>query len=114
MVEAARALADLESVFNALAHPARRQILLTIHYWGGAMTAGDVARRFGHSWPTTTRHLQSLEDAGFLQHERVGRLRRYTLNRERLSVVRDWLKHFDAATPSRSAASTSRPRSRTA
>jgi DNA-binding transcriptional ArsR family regulator len=114
MVEAARALADLESVFNALAHPARRQILLTIHYWGGAMTAGDVARRFGHSWPTTTRHLQTLEEAGFLEHERVGRLRRYTLNRERLSVVHGWLKHFDATTPSRTAASTPRPRSRTA
>jgi hypothetical protein len=28
--------------------------------------------RFGHSWPTTTRHLQQLTDAGQLIQERRG------------------------------------------
>jgi len=97
MADPARDLADIDAVFAALAHPARRQILLTIHYWGGAMTAGEIANRFEHSWPTTTRHLQVLEDAGLLTHERVGRARRYTLAQPRLNVVRKWVGHFDSA-----------------
>ena len=43
----------------AIAHPARRQILLTVHL-RGAMAAGDIAGRFAHTWPTTTRHLRVL------------------------------------------------------
>ena len=113
MADAAGALADLETVFAALAHPARRQILLTIHYWGGAMTAGEVANRFEHSWPTTTRHLQVLEDAGLLTHQRVGRARRYTLERRRLSVARNWLDHFESA-PAKAAAADVRPSARKA
>jgi len=98
MADPARDLAELEAVFAALAHAARRQILLTIHYWGGAMTAGEIASRFEHSWPTTTRHLQVLEDAGLLTHERVGRARRYTIARERLNVVTTWVDRFGAGT----------------
>jgi DNA-binding transcriptional ArsR family regulator len=90
-------LADVEAVFAALAHPARRQILLTVHFWGGSMRAGDVAKRFGHSWPTTTRHLKVLEEAGLLAHERVGRSRMYRLQRARLDVAREWFGWFDEA-----------------
>jgi DNA-binding transcriptional ArsR family regulator len=89
-------LEELERIFAALAHPARRQILLTVHFWGGAMRAGDVANRFGHSWPTTTRHLQVLELAGLLTHEKVGRTRTYRLNRDRLNSVKEWFTWFDA------------------
>ena len=90
-------LADVEAVFSALAHPARRQILLTIHFWDGTMRAGDVANRFGHSWPTTTRHLKVLVDAGLLSHERVGRESLYRLRRDRLQVAEEWLDWFDKA-----------------
>ncbi len=87
-------LEDLEVVYAALAHAARRQILLTVHFWGGSMTAGDIARRFGHSWPTTTRHLRILTDAGLLSQERNGRARLYRLNAARLAVASDWLEWF--------------------
>ncbi|MEP6995103.1 MAG: helix-turn-helix domain-containing protein, partial [Acidobacteriota bacterium] len=53
-----------EAVFSALAHPARRRVLLTIHFHGGSMTAGEIAGVFAHAWQTTTRHLQVLEAAG--------------------------------------------------
>lgn len=79
----------------ALAHPARRQILMTIHFRGSA-TAGEVAGRFAHKWPTTTRHLRVLEDAGLLQQEKRGRTRLYRVNKARLSLVREWLGWFDA------------------
>ncbi len=87
-------LEDLEVVYAALAHAVRRHILLTVHFWGGTMTAGDIARRFGHSWPTTTRHLRLLTDAGLLTQERSGRVRLYRLNVARLAVASDWLEWF--------------------
>jgi len=83
-----------ESVFAALAHAARRRVLLTIYFNGGSMTAGEIAAIFQHSWQTTTRHLQVLEAAGLLTHQRQGRMRIYRIERKRLELVRDWLAHF--------------------
>jgi DNA-binding transcriptional ArsR family regulator len=94
-VDAAARLRALEEVFGALAHPARRQILLTVHLRGGSMTAGEIAGRFEHAWPTTTRHMRVLEGAGLLAHERVGRTRVYRVNRDRLGLVGEWLAWFD-------------------
>src|SRR6516162_2284954 len=83
-----------ESVFAALAHAARRRVLLTIYFNGGSMTAGEIAAIFDHAWQTTTRHLQVLEAAGLLTHERQGRMRIYRIQRKRLELVKDWLAHF--------------------
>src|SRR6476620_3585687 len=83
-----------EAVFTALAHPVRRRILLTLNFQGGSMTAGEIADIFEHAWPTTTRHIQVLESAGLLYHERDGRQRTYYINRPRLKLVRDWLAWF--------------------
>jgi DNA-binding transcriptional ArsR family regulator len=94
-VTAKQRLADLEAVFSALAHPARRQILMTVHFWGGEMTAGEIAGRFAHAWPTTTRHLGVLEAAGLLACEKVGRTRRYRVERTRLALVTEWLGWFE-------------------
>ena len=79
-----------EAVFTAVAHPARRRILITVHFEGGSMTAGEIAALFEHSWPTTTGHLRVLEDAGLLRAERRGRTRVYRIDRRRLALVRDW------------------------
>ena len=83
-----------ESVFSALAHAARRRVLLTIYFAGGSMTAGEIAAIFEHAWQTTTRHLRVLERAGLLKHEKRGRTRIYRIQRKRLELVRDWLAHF--------------------
>lgn len=88
-------LADLESVFAALAHEQRRHILLTLRFRGGQMTAGAIADRFACSWPTTTRHLRVLQDAGLVSVERHGRERIYKLEADRLlAVTGDWLAWF--------------------
>ncbi len=89
-------LAALDEVVTAIAHPARRQILLTLHFRGGTATAGEIAARFEHAWPTTTRHLRVLEDAGLLRHEKDGRKRRYRLDRERLALITEWLGWFES------------------
>ncbi len=80
-----------EAVFGALAHPARRRVLMAVHFGGGAMTAGAIAACFSHAWQTTTRHLQVLEAAGLLSHKRQGRQRIYRIERRRLELVKDWL-----------------------
>lgn len=68
--------------------------MLTIYLNGGSMTAGEIAAIFESAWPTTTRHLQILEAAGLLTHEKQGRMRIYRIQRKRLELVRDWLAHF--------------------
>jgi DNA-binding transcriptional ArsR family regulator len=83
-----------EAVFTALAHPARRIVLMTIFFNGGSMTAGEIAAIFEHAWQTTTRHLQVLERAGLLNVEKRGRMRIYSIERKRLALVREWLDHF--------------------
>jgi DNA-binding transcriptional ArsR family regulator len=87
-------LEALESVMTALAHPARRQILLTIHFRGGTMTAGEIAGRFAHTWATTTGHIRVLENAQLLNQQRIGRVRHYSINEERLAVIEEWLGWF--------------------
>jgi DNA-binding transcriptional ArsR family regulator len=83
-----------EAVFTALAHPARRRILLTLYFEGGSMTAGAIANMFAQAWPTTTRHIKLLESAGLLQQEKQGRNRVYHIDLKRLELVRDWLEWF--------------------
>jgi DNA-binding transcriptional ArsR family regulator len=83
-----------EALFSALAHPARRRILISLNFAGGEMSAGAIARLFGHAWPTTTRHLQLLEAAGIVRAERRGRSRVYRLEPHPLALARDWLDWF--------------------
>jgi DNA-binding transcriptional ArsR family regulator len=87
-------LDSYEAVFSALAHAARRRVLLAIYFNGGSMTAGEIAAVFSHAWQTTTRHLQVLEAAGLVTHERQGRMRIYRLELKRLKLINDWLGHF--------------------
>jgi DNA-binding transcriptional ArsR family regulator len=90
-------LAAVDAVFDALAHPSRRHILLVLRFRGGEMTAGEIAARFSCSWPTTTRHLKVLEDAGLLRVEKRGRERVYKIDARRLrKVALGWLKWFRA------------------
>jgi DNA-binding transcriptional ArsR family regulator len=92
-----RDLEDLDLVFGALAHQSRRTILSILHARGGAMTSGSIAARFECSWPTTTRHLRVLEDAGLVRVELHGRERVYQLDTVRLRrVARAWIDRFDA------------------
>ena len=71
-------ISDVETaddVFSALAHPARRQILLSVHN-RGTCTSGDIANRFDCSWPTTSRHLAKLVETELLSVSKIGREQR--------------------------------------
>jgi DNA-binding transcriptional ArsR family regulator len=88
-------LENFDLVFKALAHPSRRNILTVLQAREGSMTAGDIVNRFSFAWPTMTRHLQQLEQAGLISVDKISREQYYTLNKERLNtVVNNWLKWF--------------------
>lgn len=90
-----REVEALERAFRALAHPSRRHILMVLRARGGRATAGDIARRFSCSWPTTTRHLRMLEESGLVRVEKEGRERFYQLDHEALAhLVGGWLARF--------------------
>jgi DNA-binding transcriptional ArsR family regulator len=85
----------LEAVFAALAHAARRQILLTVWFRGGRVKSSEIAKRFAHAWPTTTRHLRVLEAAGLLRHDVEGKNHFYQIDKDKLAVLKEWLTWFE-------------------
>lgn len=72
------------SVFKALAHPLRRELLSILR--SSPEGAGDLAEMFDVSWPTVSRHLSVLKEADLVTTERNGNQIRYRLN---TSVVQD-------------------------
>ena len=104
-------LEETEAVFAALAHEARRHILVMLSHLGDELPSGYLAARFQHSWPTTTRHLSVLEKAGLVEVRREGRSSHYRLDRARLQrVVGGWLGHLEPVGPEKKWAPTG-PRS---
>ncbi|HEY7489094.1 MAG TPA: metalloregulator ArsR/SmtB family transcription factor [Streptosporangiaceae bacterium] len=91
---------EVDRVFLALAHEARRQMLILLGHSGGELPSGYLAARFPHSWPTTSRHLKVLEEAGLVEVRREGRGSNYRLNREHLDrVVAGWLRYLEPVGP---------------
>ena len=88
-------LEDFDLVFKALAHESRRTILTVLQSRGGTMTAGDIVSRFSYAWPTMTRHLQQLEEAGLITVDKISREQHYTLNKDRLTIVTNWMQWFN-------------------
>ena len=87
---------ELDRVFGALAHQTRRAILSVLHANRAVMTSGAIAARFSCSWPTTSRHLGVLEDAGLVQALLRGRERVYGLDTDRLrTLTTGWINRFD-------------------
>ena len=99
--EAERRLQETDEVFSALAHASRRQILLTLWFRGGKVPGREIAQRFAHSWPTISRHLRVLEDAGLVTHKKEGRVHFYKVNIPKLGRATEWLGWFDSKGPNR-------------
>jgi DNA-binding transcriptional ArsR family regulator len=75
--------------FRALADETRRTILRLLR--DGPLTSGEIADRFDSSWPTISRHLAVLKEAGLVETERRGQEIRYELN---TSVFQDLIQHL--------------------
>jgi DNA-binding transcriptional ArsR family regulator len=68
----------MNTVFKALSHPARRQIVAMLQQ--RPMTSGEIAAAFDMAWPSVTAHLATLKDADLVESEREGNSVRYRLN----------------------------------
>jgi len=79
-------------VFQAIADPTRRAILLLVA--SQAMTAGAIAANFDTARPTVSKHLQILTECELLQQEQNGREIYYHINAKNLREVANFLEPF--------------------
>jgi|SRR5436190_9396638 DNA-binding transcriptional ArsR family regulator len=81
-------------VFHAIAHPARRRILVLLK--DGEKPAGALAKPFGVSFAAVSQHLRVLKDADLVSERREGRQRIYQLRPKPLREVVSWIDEFEA------------------
>ncbi|MBX2915055.1 MAG: winged helix-turn-helix transcriptional regulator [Cyclobacteriaceae bacterium] len=79
-------------VFQAIADPTRRAILLLVA--SQSMTAGAIAANFDSARPTISKHLQILTECELLRQEQSGREVHYYLNAKRMKAIADFLEPF--------------------
>jgi DNA-binding transcriptional ArsR family regulator len=79
-------------VFQAIADPTRRAILLLLA--SQSMTAGAIASQFDTARPTISKHLQILSECELLRPEQTGREVHYHFNAEKMKEVADFLEPF--------------------
>lgn len=79
----------MNEVFEALAHPVRRDILKMLRR--KAMSAGDIAEHFPIAKPTLSGHFNVLKAAGLVTTERKGTTIIYRIN---MSVMEEALGAF--------------------
>lgn len=79
-------------VFQAIADPTRRAILLLVA--SQSMTAGAIAANFDTARPTVSKHLQILAECDLLEQEQTGREIYYHLNPEKMKEIADFIEPF--------------------
>jgi len=72
-------------VFEALAHPIRREILELLK--SGSRSAGELADRFDVSKPTMSGHFSKLKEAGLIHADQRGTTIFYSINMSALEEV---------------------------
>jgi len=99
---------SLDETFFALGDATRRGILVRLSH--GEASISEFASDFGVSLPTIHKHLRVLECAGFIAHEKRGRVRHVRLAEPRgrrckggtrfdlapLRAVKDWMAQLEA------------------
>jgi len=79
-------------VFQAIADPTRRAILLLVA--SQSMTAGAIAANFDTARPTVSKHLQILTECELLKQEQNGREISYYINAKKMKEVSDFIEPF--------------------
>lgn len=79
-------------VFQAIADPTRRAILLLLA--SHSMTAGAIAANFDTARPTVSKHLQILTECELLKQVQNGREIYYNLNPAKMKDIADFLEPF--------------------
>jgi len=79
-------------VFQAIADPTRRAILLLLA--SQSMTAGAIAANFNSARPTISKHLQILTECELLNQHQTGREIHYHINAKKMKEVADFIEPF--------------------
>jgi len=79
----------LDGVFQALADPTRRAVLGRLGQ--GPASISELARPFDMALPSFMKHIRLLEDAGWIQTRKEGRVRTCVLERRSFAAVEGWL-----------------------
>lgn len=79
-------------VFQAIADPTRRAILLLLA--AQSMTAGAIAANFDTARPTVSKHLQILTECELLHQEQNGREIYYHINAQNMKAIADFIEPF--------------------
>lgn len=80
------------SAFAALADPTRRRIVELVSE--GERSAGEIASAFAISRPGVSKHLRVLREHGVIRSRSDGTRRLYSLEREGLVELDDWVRRF--------------------
>src|SRR5580658_474899 len=79
-------------VFQAIADPTRRAILLLVA--AQALTAGSIAANFDTARPTVSKHLAILTECELLVQEQNGREIYYHINAKQMKEVAEFIEPF--------------------
>ena len=79
-------------VFQAIADPTRRTILLLLA--SQTMTAGAIALNFNTARPTISKHLQILTECELLEQQQTGREIYYQLNPQKMKEIAEFIEPF--------------------
>lgn len=85
--------ATTSDVFNAIAEPRRRELLVLLQ--PGERPVTDLAQALGLAQPGTSKHLRVLRDVGLVRDRRVGKQRLYALDARGLRAVHEWTGGFE-------------------
>src|SRR5258707_7230852 len=87
MAPMARA-ATTSDVFNAIAEPQRREILVLLR--AGERPVTELAHELGMAQPGASKHLRVLREVGLVRDRKAGRQRLYGLDARGLRPVHEW------------------------
>ena len=85
--------ATTSDVFNAIAEPQRREILVVLR--AGERPVTELARELGMSQPGASKHLRVLREVGLVQDRRAGKQRLYGLDARGLRPVHERTGGFE-------------------
>jgi DNA-binding transcriptional ArsR family regulator len=93
MMAAMARAATTSDVFNAIAEPQRRQILVLLR--AGERPVTELAEELGMTQPGASKHLRVLREVGLVRDRRAGRQRLYGLDARGLQPVHEWSGGFE-------------------
>lgn len=85
--------ATTSDVFNAIAEPQRRQILMLLRAGERAVT--DLAHELDLPQPGTSKHLRVLREVGLVRDRQYGKQRLYGLDARGLQPIHEWTGGFE-------------------